>query len=178
MADAFDTCLAFTLEREGGFSDDPHDPGGATCHGITLATYRDWADNPRLDVSDIRDIAAATVREIYHGRYWLPVSAESLPRGVDLMVFDHGVNAGPGRSARLLQEVLGFSGAAVDGAIGPKTLAAAAAADPATVIARLAASQAAYYRSLDDFDRYGAGWLNRVDARRALAMQMIQAATA
>ncbi len=178
MADAFDTCLAFTLEQEGGFSDDPHDPGGATCHGITLATYRDWADNPALGVTDIRDIAQATVREIYESRYWLPVSAGSLPPGVNLMVFDHGVNAGPGRSARLLQEALGFSGAAVDGAVGPKTLAAAAAADAATIITRLAASQTGYYRSLDDFDRYGRGWLNRVEARRALAMQMIQSATA
>jgi hypothetical protein len=48
MDDNFDTCLAFTLKEEGGYSDNPADPGGATNMGITLATYRQWADNPKL----------------------------------------------------------------------------------------------------------------------------------
>ena len=49
MDDNFDACLAFTLKEEGGYSDNPADPGGATNMGITLATYRQWSDNPTLD---------------------------------------------------------------------------------------------------------------------------------
>ena len=48
MPDRFDACLAFTLREEGGYVDDPADPGGATNMGITLATYRQWSDDPAL----------------------------------------------------------------------------------------------------------------------------------
>ena len=52
--------------------------------------------------------------------------ADALPTGVDLSVFDMGVNAGSWRSARLLQRALGFTGEEVDCCMGPETLAAAA----------------------------------------------------
>ena len=57
--DDFQTCLAFTLSQEGGFVDDPYDPGGATNMGITLATYQEWF--PNGTVADLRAIDAATV---------------------------------------------------------------------------------------------------------------------
>jgi lysozyme family protein len=53
MADGFDACLAFTLREEGGYVDDPADPGGATNMGITLATYRQWSDNPQLGSTQV-----------------------------------------------------------------------------------------------------------------------------
>ena len=66
-----------------------------------------------------------TARAIYRSLYWNPLRAEALPLGVDLSVFDMGVNAGICRSPRLLQRALGFTGEEVDGSIGPETLAAA-----------------------------------------------------
>ncbi len=63
MADLFQQCLNFTLTQEGGFVDDPYDPGGATNMGITLATYRSWDHDPELGAangqSDVRKTAAA-----------------------------------------------------------------------------------------------------------------------
>src|ERR1700719_3107773 len=101
MADDFDACLAFTLKEEGGYSDDPADPGGATNMGITLATYRQWADNPNLAPLQVRDLSERTARAIYRSLYWNPLRADALPAGVDLSVFDMGVNAGIWGSARL-----------------------------------------------------------------------------
>lgn len=173
MADTFDTCLAFTLREEGGYVDDPADPGGATNMGITLATYRQWSDNPGLGPADVREMTERTARAIYRSRYWNPLRADALAPGVDLSVFDMGVNAGIWGSARLLQRALGLTGEQVDGCIGPETLSAAAKFDPRTLVEDLADRQAAYYRSLSDFPTFGAGWLNRTDARRAAALAMI-----
>lgn len=176
MADTFATCLAFTLQAEGGYVDDPADPGGATNRGITLATYRQWSDDPHFGISQIQDMTERTARAIYRSLYWNPLRADALPAGVDLSVFDMGVNAGIWGSARLLQRALGFSGDELDGSIGPQTLGAAAKCDARTLVDDLADQQSAYYRSLADFDTFGAGWLNRTEARRAAALAMIEEA--
>src|ERR1700757_567135 len=124
MADAFADCLAFTLREEGGYVDDPADPGGATNMGITLATYREWSDDPAFGPTQVEDMTERTARAIYQSLYWNPLRADALPIGVNLSVFDMGVNAGIWSSARLLQQALGFTGDEVDGSIGPETLAA------------------------------------------------------
>ena len=176
MADAFDTCLAFTLRAEGGYVDNPADPGGATNMGITLATYREWSDNPDLGAAQVQDMSVRIARAIYRSLYWNPLRADALPVGVDLSVFDMGVNAGNWRSARLLQRAIGFTGDEVDGCVGPETLGAAANYDPRTLVNDLADRQADFYKSLTDFDTFGAGWLNRTEARRAAALAMIDPA--
>lgn len=172
MADTFATCLAFTLQQEGGFSDDPNDPGGATNYGITLQTLRNYTGNALLTADDIRNIGMDTVRAIYQANYWQRMRCDALPAGVDLMVFDSGMNIGTGRSAEMLQEAAGLSGADVDGAIGPQTLAAVARVAPAAMIGDLADRQRAYYRSLATFPTFGRGWLARVDRRAAAAAAM------
>ena len=173
MAEAFDTCLAFTLRAEGGYVDDPADPGGATNMGITLATFRQWSDDAELGPAQVQDMTERTARAIYRSLYWNPLRADALPAGVDLSVFDMGVNAGIWGSARLLQRAIGFTGDEVDGCIGPETLGAAATCDPRSLVNDLADRQAAYYRSLAEFPTFGAGWLNRTDARRRAALAMI-----
>jgi lysozyme family protein len=176
MADMFDACLAFTLREEGGYVDDPADPGGATNMGITLATYRQWSDNPELGSAQVQDMTERAARAIYRSLYWNPLRADALPIGVDLSVFDMGVNAGIWRSARLLQRALRFAGEEVDGCIGPETLDAAAKCDPRALVNDLAERQAAYYRSLADFLTFGTGWLDRTEARRNSALAMIAGA--
>jgi lysozyme family protein len=100
--------------------------------------------------------------------------ADALPPGVDLSVFDMGVNAGIWRSARLLQRALGFTGEEVDGSIGPETLAAAAKCNARALVDDLAERQAAYYRGLAEFPIFGTGWLNRTEARRSAALAMLE----
>ena len=177
MQDRFGRCLAFTLRQEGGYVDDPADPGGATNMGITLVTYREWSDDPHLGDLQVKDMTQKTAGAIYRSLYWNRLRADALPPGVDLSVFDMGVNAGIWRSARLLQQALGFTGEEVDGAIGPETLAAVDKFDPRTLVNNLADRQTAYYRSLANFRIFGTGWLRRTKARHDAALAMIQSET-
>src|SRR4051812_42149280 len=176
MADLLDACLAFTLAQEGGYVDDPADPGGATNRGITLATLRHWDHEPTLGPADVEDMTEQTTAAIYRTLYWNALRGDSLPPGVDLSSFDFGVNAGTRRSAELPQQVLGLPPDQVNGAVGPETLHAVLTADAATVIGGLAEHQAAYYRGLAEFDRFGRGWLERTERRRQAALAMLQAA--
>jgi lysozyme family protein len=168
----FDRCLAFTLQAEGGYVDDPADPGGATNMGITLATFRSWSDRPDAGATAVQDMGRRTAMAIYRMLYWNPLRADALPGGVDLSVFDFGVNAGIFGSARLLQRALGFSGDEADGCIGPITLGATDKANPQTLIDDLAERQVAYYRGLEDFPTFGNGWLARTQARRQAALAL------
>jgi lysozyme family protein len=173
MADNFDTCLTFTLQQEGGFVNNPKDPGGATNFGITLGVLRTFQHNPGLGVDDIRNIAQATVKAIYMADYWNRMRCDALPAGVDLMVFDHGVNAGPARGGRSLQASLGFAPADQDGAIGPNTIRAATGADPTAAVNAMADNHEAYYRSLASFADFGNGWLARLARRKAAVLAML-----
>ena len=165
----FQAALAFTLSQEGGWSDDPTDPGGATNQGITLATYRAYQHNSMLGVSDLQTMGANQRDDIYKTGYWEPIAGDALPAGVDLMVFDFAVNAGPRTASRCLQDVVG---ADQDGLIGPQTLKYARAADPKTVIGQLGVWRRAYYNSLDK-PEFINGWTNRANACEASALCLI-----
>jgi lysozyme family protein len=173
MADLFSECLAFTFAQEGGYVDDPYDPGGATNMGITLVTLRHWEQNPALGPTAVQDMSRQTASAIYGALYWNAIQGNSLPAGVDLSVFDFGVNAGTCCSSRVLQSALGFDAAEEDGCIGKLTLGAVLKSQPAPLVDSLAERQAAYYRALPDFGRFGDGWLARTERRRVTAQAMI-----
>lgn len=129
----FQTALALVLKHEGGYVNHPSDPGGHTNKGVTLANYRRYV-KPGGTVADLKAISDQEVATVYRRFYWDAVKGDDLPAGVDYAVFDFAVNSGPRRSAEFLQRTLG---AAQDGKIGPKTLAAARAAKPLLVIDNL-----------------------------------------
>ena len=163
----FEACLAEVLTWEGGWSDHPSDPGGATMKGITLATYRQW--KPGASKAQLKAITDAEVRAIYKQGYWDVVQADDLPPGLDLVAFDAAVNSGPMRSAKWLQGALGV---APDGKIGPQTLAAAQAADPHSVILAACSARLNFVRGLSTWPVFGKGWQRRIDGVRAKALEM------
>jgi uncharacterized protein (TIGR02594 family) len=168
----FDRALAHVLAMEGGWAEDPHDPGGPTNFGITLATYvRDkglvpTAGNLNQLKAELKAIPQATVRRIYRERYWLAASCPELPAPLALFHFDAAVNHGLAGAARMLQEAVG---AAVDGEVGPETLAKAASLPAARSLARYADIRRRQYRALAAFWRFGRGWLARVERTLAAA---------
>ena len=164
----FEVCLAFVLHHEGKFVNHPRDPGGATNLGITLATLQHWRGRP-TSVDDVLGLQREEAAEIYRARFWQPLRCDELPAGLDLMVFDFGVNAGPRTSARHLQRVLGVT---QDGAIGPVTLGAARTADVGATIAALGNLRLDYYRRLPTWDAFGRGWERRTRAAVARAVEM------
>lgn len=169
----FDRALAHVLSIEGGYTEDPHDPGGPTNLGITLATYardKGVALTPETLAqlkAELRAIPHATVRRIYRERYWLAASCPQLRAPLALFHFDAAVNHGPAGAARLLQEAVG---AAVDGEIGADTLARAAALPASAALVRYAEARRRLYRSLPAFWRFGKGWLARVEHTLAAAV--------
>lgn len=168
---AFDTCLAFTLREEGGAVNNQHDPGGFTFRGITLATFRWWMRDPGATSDDLLAISDDALAGLYGGLYWNPVNGDALPPAVAMLVFDFAVNAGPRRSAMLLQQAVG---AAQDGSIGPLTLGLVAAENLTSLVGRLAQLRADYYRSLTTlFATFGRGWLARTDACEGAAIALV-----
>lgn len=167
--DNFPACVAFTLSREGGFVNNPRDPGGATNFGITLATLQAWRGWP-ITADDVRALKRGEAVAIYRANYWQPAGCAGLPPGVDLMVFDCAVNSGVRTSAKLLQRAVGVTD---DGAIGPDTLRAVyAIGDQAELIAKLAAVRLSYCRSLGAFAVFGKGWTERINAAAKAATGM------
>lgn len=117
------------VAREGGFVDDPDDPGGATKHGVTLGTLRrlgrDLNADGRIDKSDVRAMTPELAADIFLEHYFHAPRIAQLPEALQPSVFDMYVNAG-GQAIRILQRLLVQMGEsiAVDGAIGPQTIAA------------------------------------------------------
>ena len=178
MDNRFDTCLAFTLHEEGGFLDNRADPRGATNLGITLARLRRFMREPNLGIDDIREIPHATVCAIYLADFWNRARCDALPDGIDLMVFDHAVNAGPDRAARALQMAAGQKRSAQDGAVGQATLAHVAEADPRGLLDALAETQRIGYRRMAAFGLFGDNWLARLNRRHAKSQDIARLVSA
>jgi len=119
------------VAREGGYVDDPDDPGGATNFGVTIGTMRrlglDLTGDGIVDRRDVKSLNAAQATEIFLEHYYRRPKIAELPAAVQASVFDMYVNAG-GNAVKILQRLLGDFGVqtGADGAIGPQTIAATA----------------------------------------------------
>jgi lysozyme family protein len=173
MDASFDPSLAFTLSEEGGFNENPRDPRFTSNHGISLARLRRFLREPALSPDDIKRVPCITVRALYRADFWNRVRCDALPAGVDLMLFDHAVSAGPDRAGRALQRAVGAKWEAVDGAIGPDTLDPANLMDPLVLLEAVAAMQRASYRQMAAFGLFEETWLARLDRRRNAALALM-----
>lgn len=175
MRENFEQSLAWLLRHEGGFVDHPEDPGGMTNKGITAKTYERWlsevVDNEAEVTEEVmRNIPDNHVKQIYREEYWLKISGDNLPSGLDHAIFDWAVNSGPGRSARAIQKIVNVK---ADGDIGPKTLAAIREFDAASLIDDLYYRRQAFYERLKTFETFGAGWTRRNDETREQAHSLV-----
>lgn len=165
----FPTALEHLLRSEGGFSNNPQDPGGITNRGVTKAVWEGWVGHDVTE-DDMRNLSIADVSPLYQKKYWNAVQGDSLPNGVDYCVFDTAVNSGAGRAIKLLQRSIGVT---EDGAIGPKTLAAIIVVDPSTLVDNYCAARLAFLQSLSTFETFGKGWARRVSEVNTTAKEMI-----
>lgn len=165
-------CLELVLAHEGGYVNDPRDPGGRTNRGVTQRAWEAYIGHA-VDEPTMRGLTVADVGPFYKTQYWDKIRGDALPSGVDCAVFDYAVNSGTGRAAKALQQA---AGVLVDGAIGPATLAAVAKADPNDLIARICTLRQSFLQSLSTFPTFGKGWTRRVsevrDEARALSRQV------
>lgn len=175
MRESIQASLRHLREFEGGFVNDPDDPGGCTNMGVTLTTYRRYVKQGG-SCADLRAMPWTAAEPVYRAIYWDAIRGDDLPRGLDLVVFDHAVNAGPKHAVVLLQ---GLVGALEDGQLGPVTLdriARAGRVEP--LIARYTEARIAYYRSLSVWWKYGKGWSRRARVASARALGLLSGAPA
>lgn len=171
------------LDREGGYANDPDDPGGATNHGVTIHTMRrlglDLDGDGAVTAEDVRRLSRDQAREIFIAHYFERPGIDRLPEVLQASVFDMYVNAGA-NAVRILQRLLGQMGhpVAVDGAIGPETIRAAARAAgeaPAYIADAYGIERRSYYYRLADArpasrkyarrrDGGKGGWILRAEA--------------
>lgn len=155
VTDTFKKALSFVLRWEGGYSDDPNDPGGRTIFGITERDYPSlWEDGGEPTMED--------AKRIYRRDYWEACDCGAMPSPIALMVFDSAVNQGCYRSVQFLQKAVGTR---PDGVFGPNTrrfMLKEWDRDPHGVLRDLAAYRLQHYALLDDLDDYYAlGWARR-----------------
>jgi lysozyme family protein len=161
-------CLANTLREEGGWTNDPRDPGGPTMRGIIQREYTRYRARKGLPDRSVRFISEAELQDIYAGNYWRPMRGDLWPKGPDQIVFDIAVNSGTGRAPAIMVAALGAN------TRDPVALAALAAhsADKVGIVKRACARRASFYRSLRTFSAFGRGWLTRNARMEAIGVKM------
>lgn len=158
----FDRCFELLLKDEGGYVNDPVDPGGETNMGISKRSYPN---------EDIKNLTKNRVRMIYKRDYWSPIKADDLPSGLDYVVFDAAVNSGVKRSSQWLQRALGVP---QDGKIGPVTLEAVRKANVVSLIDTLCDVRLSFLQNLSTWYRFKNGWTRRVEGVRSEAKRMFE----
>lgn len=161
--------IQLLLAHEGGYVNHPSDPGGATNYGITIHDYRRYI-KPRGTPADVKAMPLSAAIQIYRQKYWEAQRCDELPDGVDFAIFDYGVNSGIGRSAKVLQRILGVP---ADAKIGPKTIAAAHARREEQLIDAICDERLNFLQRLKTWRVFGKGWTRRVVETRAAAKKMI-----
>jgi len=182
------------ITREGGFVNDPDDPGGATKYGVTVATLRglgqDLTGDGVVTEADVKALTREQAEAIFVEQYYKRPGIAALPQTLQASVFDMYVNAGA-NAVRVLQRLLTEMGFActADGLIGPQTSAAAAqaaAAAPAHLADAYAIARRNYYYSLADArpdsrkyarrrDGGKGGWITRAEQFMAAKYRLTEA---
>jgi lysozyme family protein len=147
----FDEALAFILrpDVEGGYVNDPRDPGGETKCGISKRSY------PHLDIKNLTD---AEIKDIYLRDFWNALRLGELPGRLAFLTFNSAVNQGQPSAAMILQQALGLK---ADGIIGPETIEAANKADLRPVLRKFVARQLLRYVQSKNFILYAWAWVAR-----------------
>lgn len=148
----FDTAFERVIGHEGGYVNDPRDPGGETHFGISRRAYPG---------EDIKGMTLQRAKELYRRDYWGPAGCDAVPDGVRYSLFDMAVNSGVKAAIKALQRAVSEVD---DGIIGPRTLTAAGSMPAPRMVARMCAERLKLLTDIQNFDTYGRGWTRRVAA--------------
>ena len=118
----------------------------------------------------MRALTPATVAPMYRKKYWDAVKGDEMPAGLDYLMFDFAINAGPSRAIKTMQKAIGTN---PDGAIGPKTMQALKDADQKDLAAKFSMEKELFYKSLPTFATFGKGWMRRVAEAQSHAVTML-----
>lgn len=148
----FEDCVDLVLLHEGGYVNDPRDPGGETNMGISKRAF------PRVDIANLTRQQAV---EIYRRYYWQPAKADQVAMALRPLYLDTAVNCGVATAVRLLQMAAGVE---ADGIFGPITAEAARTVTPKALAAERMRFYGRLIKTKPTLRRYMKGWTNRVDS--------------
>jgi lysozyme family protein len=146
----FDQAFERLIGHEGGYVNNPKDPGGETKYGISRRSY---------PAEDIANLTLERAKAIYLRDYWGPAGCDAVPDGLKFDVFDAAVNSGVTTAIRLLQ---GAAGVAQDGIVGPLTLQALNSVPAPRLVARFNGFRLAFMAATPQWDTFGRGWARRI----------------
>ena len=174
MRDCFNIAIAKVLQHEGGFSNHPDDPGGATNYGISLrwlksqGLYGDMDDDGDVDVDDIMSLEVDDAVRIYREKWWDKYGYDRIKDcALATKVMDISVNMGPSRAHRILQRSINTLGGTltVDGVLGPMTILATNTTNGQALLEEIRQEQGRYYMRLiakkPAFAVFKNGWMKR-----------------
>lgn len=170
----FTASLKLVLVHEGGYSNHPKDPGGATMNGVTQRVYDAYRVGKGLTKRSVKSLAPAEREAIYRLQYWDAVQGDKLPAGIDYVVFDGAVNSGPKQSIKWLQRALGAAyNGPVDGVLGMGTLAALdGIQDHDALVDRICSRRLAFLKALKTWPTFKGGWSARINGVRSAGRAM------
>ena len=142
------------IGHEGGYVDDPRDPGGETNWGVTKRTAQ-----ANGYTGNMKTMTRQQAYEIYRRAFWVRYNCEQMPDAVAYQFFDAAVNHGFGNASRMLQRAVGVLD---DGIIGKYSLEAINRNPISDTLMVLNGERLNFYTRLKNFDRFGKGWVNRV----------------
>ena len=169
MKDNFLDCLKKVLVHEGGYVNDPQDPGGMTNLGVTKTVWEEWVGHP-VDEKQMRALTPEIIAPLYKRKYWDVVRGDELVSGVDYCVFDFAVNSGTGRAIKMLQSVVGT---VPDGGFGVITMGLVQKQDPKKLIQTYSEQRQLFLQGLKIFPRFGKGWTRRVSEVKETSLKMV-----
>ena len=164
MNSLFLKAFDLVLKHEGGFVNDPRDPGGKTRFGISdrrdgvVDGMADLNADGKGDVA-IENLTKEQAGAIYKESYWNACKCDHLPASVAIALFDSAVNCGNRQAVRFLQRAIRVVD---DGVIGPVTIAKANDVDACDVVVKMMTERQAHYAALSTWKVYGRGWTRRV----------------
>lgn len=154
MSITFDEVFERTIGHEGGYVNNPKDPGGETIWGITIATAR-----ANGYTGAMRYLERDQAKEIYRKAYWQRAKCAQYNSAIGFQMFDAAVNHGIGNAIRILQRAVGV---ADDGVVGEMTLGAINKKSLDDVLVLFNAERLEFYAKLKTFPEFGRGWTRRV----------------
>lgn len=146
----FDQVFDRLIGHEGGYVNDPNDPGGETNWGISKRSYSNL---------DIKNLTRDEAKAIYLVDYWQRSGADNYDGAIGYQVFDAAVNSGIENAVRFLQRAVNV---ADDGHIGPVTLAAINKMSVTDVLSRFNAERLEFMTKLSNWEHHGKGWARRI----------------
>ena len=148
-----DASISKTLTYEGGYTNDPRDPGGATNYGITIYDARLYWKHD-ASPADVKAMPKSVAIEIYRQKYWAKLGCDARPTGVDFVEFDFGVNSGNARALAYRKEFDAYS------------------LRPVAYVKAYCAKRSSFLHGLKTWSVFGKGWSRRVADVEATGVRM------